>query len=40
MKQRLTLVGFRLFGFALALAALCGYRCPAQGCPACKWVGK
>lgn len=31
---------FWIGGLALSLLTLFGGRCPAQGCPACKIVGK
>lgn len=43
MKMIKTKVMAGLFwvgGLALSIAALFGGRCPAQGCPACKIVGK
>ena len=30
----------RVVYLILALYAYFGGRCPAQGCPACKWMGK
>lgn len=27
-------------GLGLAVAAYFGFRCPAQGCPACRLVGR
>ena len=29
----------QVFAALLALAAVFGYRCPAQGCPACRMIG-
>lgn len=40
MKTRVKHLALRLFSLAFAIAALFGFRCPAQGCPACKLVGK
>ncbi len=31
---------FWIGGLAFSVAAFFGFRCPAQGCPACKIVGK
>ena len=39
MKQKATLILFRVCGLALSVAVFFGWRCPAQGCPACKGVG-
>lgn len=30
----------RVLYLVMALYAYFGGHCPAQGCPACKWVGK
>jgi len=38
--QRLKWPFVHVLAAALALAALFGYRCPAQGCPLCKIVGQ
>jgi hypothetical protein len=40
MKARTVALMMKLAGTALAVAAFFGYKCPAQGCPACKIVGK
>jgi len=42
VKKTLTpvkLVLLQLLTAALAVAAAFGFRCPAQGCPACRMVG-
>jgi len=31
---------FWVAGVAFTVGAFFGFRCPAQGCPACKMVGK
>jgi hypothetical protein len=40
MKTKVMALAMRVSAAALAVAVLFGYRCPAQGCPACKIVGK
>lgn len=40
MAQKAKVVLFWAAGLALTVCAFFGYRCPAQGCPACKMVGK
>lgn len=40
LKSKLVVGVYWIAGLALSVAALCGYKCPAQGCPACKMVGK
>jgi hypothetical protein len=40
MKQKVIAVAFWAGSLALSIAAMFGYRCPAQGCPACKMMGK
>lgn len=37
--NRIKVLGISLFTSALVIAAIFGYRCPAQGCPACRIVG-
>lgn len=34
------LLGAYLVTLALVTAAHFGYRCPAQGCPACRLIGQ
>jgi hypothetical protein len=40
MKSKVMVSLYWIAGLALSAAALFGYKCPAQGCPACKMVGK
>jgi len=40
MKAKIMVLLFSVLSLALTLAALCGISCPAQGCPACKMLGK
>jgi hypothetical protein len=40
MSTRIKAVAYRLAAIAFPLLVLCGFRCPAQGCPACKMLGK
>jgi hypothetical protein len=40
MKTTLKRLIFRVTYLILAIYAYFGGRCPAQGCPACKLVGK
>ena len=40
MKAKVITLVFRIVVAALAVYAYFGGNCPAQGCPACKLVGK
>jgi len=40
MKTRILTTLFWIGTAVLTVASFFGYRCPAQGCPACKLLGK
>jgi len=40
MKGKIATIVFRVVVAILAVYAYFGGNCPAQGCPACKWMGK
>jgi hypothetical protein len=40
MKGKIATIVFRVVVAILAVYAYFGGNCPAQGCPACKWIGK
>ena len=40
MTAKMKMIALRVAYCALAVVAYFGGRCPAQGCPACKLVGK
>ncbi|MEP6756506.1 MAG: hypothetical protein ABJA67_13455 [Chthonomonadales bacterium] len=40
MNTRMMALMFWVAGAAVSIFALFGNKCPAEGCPACKLVGK
>jgi len=40
MSTRIKAAAYRLGGIAFTLLVFFGFRCPAQGCPACMMLGK
>lgn len=40
MKIRPQDLWFRIIFLFFALLAFFGFKCPAQGCPACKYLGQ